>query len=110
MKKRRVVSHMMSGRLIADACPNCGHELSGVTGARLDAPFDRIGPTRRVSLKGNASMCVYCGAMLVFADEEGHVRVMTAAERSSYRLDPVLESIISRLRAKIPDFTKKSYN
>lgn len=107
MKKKRV-ARIVSGKLVADACPNCGHELSGVTAAKLNGPFERT--AGRVSIKGQPSMCVYCGALLVFADEEGHVRVMTAAERSSYHLDPVLEKIMARMRPKRPDFTKKNYN
>ena len=106
MKKR--VARIVSGKLVADACPNCMHLLDGVTAASLDGDFDRIGPTRRVSLKGNATMCCYCGAMLVFADEDGRLRVMTQEEHSTFRMDPVFETMLREMRDKL-DFTKKNY-
>jgi hypothetical protein len=112
MKKKRLAL-IVSGKTVADACPNCMHRLDGMTAARLDGPFERTGPTRRVSLKGNVSMCVYCGAMLVFADDEGHLRTMTAAERSTYHLEPVLQDIMDKIRSKRPnppDFTRKNFN
>ena len=105
MKKR--VARIASGRLVADSCPNCMHLIDGVTGASLDEPFERI-PTGRISIKGSATMCCYCGAMLVFADEEGHLRVMTETERANFRMDPVLENVIRKMRDKL-DFTKKTY-
>jgi hypothetical protein len=61
-------------------------------------------------MKGHATMCMYCGAMLMFADEEGHLRLMTATERSTYRVEPDLAEMLERLRPKPPDFTRKSYN
>jgi hypothetical protein len=109
MKKRRV-ARIVSGKIAGDACPNCMRMLDGVTAASLNGPFERFGPEGRVSVKGHATMCMYCGAMLMFADEEGHLRLMTAMERSTFRLHPDLSKLQERLRPKPPDFTKKSYN
>ena len=111
-KKRK--AHISSGKLpVGDRCPNCLHRLDGVTGVRLDGEFERVGPTGRISVKGTQTICCYCGALLVFADEEGHLRLMTPEERAGRRLDPLLEDLIERVRrerVKPPDFTRKNWN
>jgi hypothetical protein len=111
MKKRR--AFLTSGKLpVASACPNCSHVISGVTGARLDNPFPRTGPTRRISIVGTSTMCVYCGALLIFADEAGRVRLPTTEERAQ-KLDPILQDLLDsfrRERIQPPNFTRKNYN
>jgi hypothetical protein len=50
-------------------------------------------------------------ALLIFADDDGRLRVMTEAERSGLDpLHPLLEGVIEDLRPKPPDFTRKTYN
>jgi hypothetical protein len=110
MKKRR--GFITSGKLpVTNYCPNCSHILDGATGARLDSPFERT-TTGRVSLAGTVTMCVYCGALLIFADEAGRVRLPTPEERAR-KLDPILQDLLDafrRERIKPPDFTRKNYN
>lgn len=111
MKRR---ARMVTGKLrVGGYCPNCLKKCDGVTGVSLDGPFERVGPTRRVSIQGALTMCCYCGALLVFADEEGRLRLMTEEERATHRFDPVLEKLIDQYRrekVKPPNFTRKNFN
>ena len=109
MKKKRRVARLVSGRLAISACPNCMHRLDAVTAVSFDGPVERVGATGPISVTGHATMCRYCGAMLMFADEAGHVRLMTAEERSTLRLGPEAAELLERLRPKPPDFTRKNF-
>jgi hypothetical protein len=110
--KRR--AHIASGKLrVGNYCPNCLKKCDGVTGVRLDREFERVGPTRRVSIKDAFTMCCYCGAILVFADEEGRLRPMTEEERATHRFDPVIQDLIDNFRrekVQPPGFTRKNFN
>lgn len=111
MKKR--IARIASGRLPVSSCPNCMHEIDGVTSIKMDEPFGRTGPTKRISLTGGATICCYCGAMLIFADEKGTMRMITEEERAHIRFDPLVQRLIDDFRRtsiRPPDFTKKSYN
>ena len=107
-------ARVASGKLRdGNYCPNCLKKCDGVTGVTLNSDFERVGPTRRVSLKGSVTMCAYCGALLVFADEEGRLRLMTEEERATHSLDPVLQKLVDDFRRKNvqpPNFTKKNFN
>ena len=107
MKRRKRV-HIVSRKVPASACPNCFAVLSGFTFADLDG-----GASEPPPLKGNATMCAYCGAMLIFADDAGSVRTMTAAERESIRFSPEVEKLYKGWVAekiRPGDFTKRSFN
>jgi hypothetical protein len=105
---RRKIAHIVSRRLEASPCPNCGKILSGVTGASIGAFFEP-GPIR---YKGHATLCCYCGALLIFADDAGRVRAMSERERNSLHLAPIVEQLYALWRADHPagDFTKKRFN
>lgn len=111
MKRR---ARIASGKLpVGDHCPNCLKKCDAVTGVTLNNSFERIGPTRRISVQGSLTICCYCGALLVFADEDGRLRMMTEEERAARGLDPVLEKLIDQYRrekVKAPDFTRKNFN
>jgi hypothetical protein len=107
MKKK--IATIRSERCAACACPNCSHELSGVTAARVGESI-RTGPLR---LKGKPTMCGYCGALLIFADNAGRVRMMTEAERNVLQLHPEAKKLMDswkRDHVPAPDFTKKRFN
>jgi len=97
-----------SAKLASCACPNCSHELSGVTAVTFD------GSLEKPLLKGNPTQCAYCGALLIFADEEGHVRTMTEAERNSVEFAPIAQQLLDSFRARakkgVGDFTKRRFN
>lgn len=104
----RKVAHIISGKLASCACPNCSHELSGATGVMMGGFFQR-----RVRLKGEPTMCTYCGALLIFADDAGNVRAMTERERNSVHFAPVIQQLLDcwrRDKVHPPDFTKKRFN
>jgi hypothetical protein len=112
MKRR---ARIASGKLrFGGNCPNCLKKCDGATGVTLNGAFAHIGPTRRISIQGSLTMCCYCGALLVFADQEGRLRVMTAEERSTCKFDPVLEKLIDDFRREKvqhpPNFTRKNFN
>ncbi len=102
---------LSSAKTAACMCPNCGHELSGVTEARFTDSDRSPGPLR---LKGNPTLCCYCGALLIFADNQGHVRAMTEAERNSVKFAPIVEELLDhfreRAKAGVGDFTKRRFN
>jgi hypothetical protein len=105
---KRKMAHLVSKECAASACPNCSHELSGVTGARIGDFFDKP-----LSLKGNPTMCACCGALLIFADDAGRVRAMTEAERNSVRFAPIVEQFYAMWREKARpagDYTKTRFN
>ena len=106
-------ARISSGKLpVASACPNCMKKLDGVTGVSWDGDFKRVGPTRKVSIEGSMTMCAYCGVLLMFADEDGRLRLMTAEERAA-KVDPAVQQLIDDFRrdkVKPPDFTKRSFN
>ena len=112
MKKRKI-AHIVSGKTQAStACPNCSHKLDAVTGASLGGPFERV-QSGLPRLKGSVTMCWYCGALLIFSDDAGNLRVMTEVERAGIRFAPELENLMEKVkeRARKPgDFTKKTYN
>jgi hypothetical protein len=111
MKRR---ARIASGKLrVGGHCPNCLKKCDGATGVSLRGEFKRVGPTQQVSIKGSLTMCAYCGALLVFADEEGRLRLMTMEERATERFHPVLQKLIDDFRRKKvqpPDFTRKNFN
>ena len=54
-----------------------------------------------------------CGAMLIFADDAGHVRQMTQSERDAHRVHPDVQHIYDSWKVnhvRQPDFTKKRFN
>lgn len=66
----------------------------------------------RAALKGMATKCVYCGVMLIFADDQGRVRMMTVDERNDLAarpLEPLLEELLRSIKVQ-PEFTKKRSN
>jgi hypothetical protein len=97
MRRKPKTVHITQRDLVACPCPNCAHELSGVTAMRFDGFFAR-GP---LSLKGNPTMCGYCGALLVFADDAGRVRAMTEAERNSVEFEPICKKLMDDWKARI---------
>jgi hypothetical protein len=113
MKKPKNYARITSDRLPASvACPNCLHRLDAVTAAVLNGDFDRVGQTQQVSVKGKATRCAYCWALLMFTDDDGNLRMMTAEERCAYRLEPILAEIVESMRRqrKPPNFTQKTNN
>jgi len=104
---------IVSGRLpVTEPCPNCLRRLEAVTAVGLEHRFDRL-PNGRVSIKGHATRCGYCWALLIFADEHGHLRLMTKEERANYRVSEDIGHILDHMRNVFPprdDFTKKSPN
>jgi hypothetical protein len=99
------MAQVVSRQIAASACPNCSARLDGVTGARIGEFFKG-----QVRLKGNATMCAYCGALLVFADDQGRVRAMTESERDSVKFAPIVEQFYAMWRAKVQGFTKTRFN
>jgi hypothetical protein len=83
-------------RLPAGApCPSCGAKLDAASSAteRPDAP-----------VAGDASVCWYCGVLLVFTSADGAVRVATQSEVDEVLRDyPYLRSILQEIssRAKL---------
>lgn len=90
-------AHIVSQQLTSSACPNCQHELSGVTGVRFDGFFQP--PALR--LKGEPTLCTYCGALLIFVDDSGLLRAMTEGERNSVRYAPYAQKLVDEWRRKI---------
>jgi len=104
---RRKMAHVVSRKCVSSVCPNCTTRLDGVTAARIGGFLQQ--PLR---LKGRPTMCSYCGALLIFADDAGNLRAMTEAERNSLNLAPEVKRIYAQWRADHPagDFTKKRFN
>lgn len=105
--KKRRMPHIVSGRTKGSACPNCLNRLDGVTGVLLDGFFES--PPK---LKGHATMCCYCGALLTFADDAGTLRMMTEAERNSFKPESIISELLAKVKAgaRQPDFTKRNPN
>lgn len=103
------MAHVVSGKLAPSPCPNCGTLLDGATGVSMGEFFER-----ELRLKDRPTMCCYCGALLVFADNLGHLRTMTETERNSVRFAPEIEKILAWTKARFVrpagDFTKKRFN
>jgi hypothetical protein len=106
---RRKIAHIGSRKTGAStACPGCSAHLDGLTEVQFrDSPFERT-----MRLKGYVTMCCYCGAVLIFADDAGNVRMMTKAERNSLQLAPEAERLYAEWRQSHPagDFTRKRFN
>jgi hypothetical protein len=110
--KRPRSARIASSKVRGGACPNCHTLLDGVTGVLFDdLNFGTMPP-----LKGNVTMCAYCGALLRFADNQGLLRVMTEAERNAYEeriqqpgfetTKRFYEETRERARKRQPDCTK----
>jgi hypothetical protein len=103
------MAHIVSGETAKSVCPNCSAILDRFTGARLGAFFEL--PMR---VKGEVTVCASCGARLIFADDQGRVRIMTEHERATIRLDPqvelLLEKMMERRKRSQPNFTQRRYD
>jgi hypothetical protein len=102
------VAHVISGRSAASPCPSCHTKLDGITGVRFGGfiPPD-------IDITGEPTICVYCGALLVFADQYGRLRAMSEAERNSVEFAPVVQELLEFFRARARpagNFTSRSGN
>jgi hypothetical protein len=88
-------------------CPNCLKGIDGVTSVSLRLES----PEKVFDLKGKFTMCIYCGALLTFADNKGRMRIMTAEERAdAMRLHPTLQNLVDQWRReKVPNFARKNF-
>jgi hypothetical protein len=107
MKRRK--AYVRTLQVAASPCPSCHRILSGTTGVQFDSRLPNL-----LRLKNNLSMCAYCGALLIFADNDGRLRVMTEAERDSLELGPDQQRLFDMIREKARKdaeaLTKRSYN
>jgi len=98
--------------LVPSSCPSCNHALEAVTAAQICEPGMPF--QRNVKLKGHPTLCTYCGAVLIFADDAGRVRAMTEAERNALELHPDAERVFNEWRRDYvrpaEDYTKKTWN
>lgn len=90
------------GRTVKNACPGCGKLIDAVTGVALDKP------PRNLKLADVPTICAYCGTLLIFKDNTGHLRLMTEAERNSIRLDPILMEIQRKFQQKAAEDAVKN--
>jgi ribosomal protein S27AE len=105
MRERLKVA--LSARRFArkSACPNCGAVLDAYTVARLHAtsiPDD-------ICIAGEKTICARCGALLVFADDNGTLRTMTLRERATWHPDEDQLRVYRILRQISGDFTKRKF-
>ena len=73
-------------------CPFCGK------------PCDAAGATSRLSpppKPGDYSICLYCAAVAVFADERGTTRKPTQEETAALKNDPEASAHVARVRSAI---------
>ncbi len=99
-RQRRLELHISTQRAVLCACPNCSTRLDAVTHVSEDKGMP--------DLKGHATMCAECGAMLIFEDNAGRVRMMTEAERNTHQggeLEKILRAYWEKRR---PNFTQRS--
>jgi hypothetical protein len=97
-------AHITDRRAVACSCPNCSAELSAFTGVA----FDHFFPAGPIELEGNPTMCAYCGALLIFADNAGRVREMTESERNSVQFEPYVKQLLDEWKAKIDRERKRA--
>jgi hypothetical protein len=106
---KRKFAHITSRKCAKSPCPNCHTKLDGFTGAMIGERF-----SEPLFIKGRPTMCAYCGALLVFADNRGRVRAMTEAERDSAHFAPIVEKLYAgwreKARAGAEKFTRRVYN
>lgn len=101
-KKLKIVGYLRNDRVVADACPNCGRKLDHALGIQ----FGGERPNFREK-KGYRTVCGFCAAVLVFADDAGHVRVMTAAD-AAIAISPQEKSVIAALQKQVAsEFTSR---
>src|SRR5580704_399402 len=98
-----------SEMLAKSPCPGCHMGLDAVTAALAD-DFGLGMP----KLKGHVTMCAYCGALLIFSDDEGHLRIMTEEERNSLQFSEIVARFYAQWRAEnnrnAERFTRRSGN
>ena len=76
------------------ACPCCGRKLDGATKTH--------GERKRGPKAGDLSLCVYCGEMLIFADDS-YLREPTDEELVAVMLSPVwpeVEAMIAFIKQR----------
>lgn len=94
--KRRPRADISQRRTRAKSpCPCCHRVLDAATHVGFD------GCSAPLNLSGEATICAYCGALLVFADDAGRLRTLTEAERGSIRFAPVVRNLIDSWRAEV---------
>lgn len=69
-------------------CLDCHALLEGVTNVS-----DQPGKDMR-QLRGQVSLCAYCGAIAIFVDDEGRLRKPTEAEMEQIKKQPEIMEII----------------
>lgn len=82
-------------RLPKNFCPSCAELFDAVTDVQIghDPKPDR-------ELKGNITVCAYCGEILMFVDNTGSLRALTPEERRDIRLAPEIQELIDGIRQK----------
>lgn len=95
MKRRKYAHVELARRAVKSGCPSCAAIVDSVTITQF-----RHTPVQpaRPKLAGNPTVCLYCGALLVFTDDVGHLRVMTEAERDSIQFAPQAAQLYEMVR------------
>lgn len=87
--------YVESGDVTPTACPFCQAEITGATGTSFSGPADF---NNRV---GKPTVCVYCGAISIFADSSGRLRVPTPEESADIEASPDIMKIVGMVRGWI---------
>lgn len=91
-----------SGQLPGDPhCPKCHAGCDGYTGLGKDGA--KITPA-----PGDATICVYCAAILTF-DDKMELRLATVAEMSDYMNDPVFMMALMGIQMMIARRRKNAH-
>jgi hypothetical protein len=88
-----------SGISNVSACPLCEAVLDAWTGVHVGAQEESPTPE-----SGDPTVCGSCGALLIFADYHGRVRLPTETERAEMEANeamwPILVKIVNFVREK----------
>lgn len=102
--RKRITVALSDGRTRKSPCSNCGVLLSAWVQAQ---PLATATSTTR--LKGHRTVCAYCGALLVFADDNGTLRTMTPEERATWNPGDEERRVFEVFRKFAGDFTKRRF-
>lgn len=84
----------------AEISPACSTALDALTGVNCKGRVDFA------NLVGKPTVCGYCGAIAVFADQSGLMRTPTEAESASIAASPEIMQVVEFARQYIAERAK----